>query len=99
TLLSQRSPDLERWAKHHQAKYLKEHLCTILRGVGRRVVGWGDLDHVPTNEIKAAHASDEFQRLSCGQPANLRRSGSRCKSRIQAIDVKGKVSRAIADHF
>ena len=61
------------------------------------IEGRRNLDHVGADEIEAAEAAHELERLARGQAADLRRAGAGREGRVDGVDVEGEVGRAIAD--
>ncbi len=58
------------------AEHLVQQVGRQLGGITAHVVGGRDLDQIGANQVQAAAAADDLQRLNGGQTANFRRPGS-----------------------
>jgi hypothetical protein len=55
-----------------------------------------DLDNVTADDVEAGQAAEDAKRLCGSEPADFRCTGTRRKCRVQGIDVKADIGRALA---
>src|SRR5690606_32495456 len=49
------------------------------------------------DKIDALEAANELQNLARREAADFRRAGARREARVETVDIKGKIGRAVAD--
>src|SRR5258706_1892088 len=81
-------PDLT--GVYHGAEDVHNRAAAELGGHVAHVIGRADLDELHTGETFLGDKTDEFQHLPWQQAAGFGRTGPRCESNIDHIDIKAK---------
>src|SRR5690242_12013282 len=98
-MVSQRSRTFSGWIWFRRPRNrdercnLERNGCPQERGDLRAVVGGRYLDHVAADELEPSGRAHHVERFEACKSARHRRTRSRRKGRIDAIDVKSEIAR------
>src|SRR5262249_14949188 len=79
-------------ARQH-AEHLEQEIGACKSSIARGIVGRRHLHEVASDEVEAAAAADDLQRLRRGEAADLRRAGAGRIGGIEAVDVEAEIDR------
>src|ERR1051326_5383572 len=79
------------------AQDLENHRRADERRVARRIEGRRHLDDIAANEVEPVEQADHALRLGSGEAADFGCAGPRCVDRVEPVDIKADIGRAVAD--
>jgi len=89
--------DLTERGLGHDTNYFEQNIGSRHgRQLRIRVIRRGDLHNVSANNMQAIQTADDGAQLSGGPSARLGRTGGRRESRIDGVNINGKVDRLVA---
>jgi len=92
------SRDLTQRRLRHHTDHLEKHICCCHRcKLCICVIGRSHFDDVRAHDVKAIKSTKDGAQLARGPAASLGRSSSRCKRRVNGINIDREVDGAITD--
>src|SRR6201998_2055210 len=85
-------------ARRQQANVIPGDRRRGKRGNLGDVVRWRDLDDIHPDEVQPGEPAQDGPRLPGREPSHFGCSGSRCKSRVERVDVEAEIGGPVAEH-